>query len=42
MGNIDSNAKFEHGHLLMEFDNPYCISGGYLTGKGNGIPQFHH
>lgn len=33
MGNIDSRAKFHHGHIFMQTDHPYAISGENMTGN---------
>lgn len=33
MGNIDSRARFDHGHMFMQTDHPYCISGENMTGN---------
>lgn len=33
MGNIDSRARFQHGHLYMQTDHPYAISGENMTGN---------
>lgn len=33
MGNLDSRAKFEHGKILLSYDQPYFVAGSELTGK---------
>jgi len=33
MGNIDGRSKFEHGHIYLQPDFPYSVSGENTTGK---------
>lgn len=33
MGNIDGRSKFEHGHIYLQLDFPYSISGENTTGN---------
>ena len=33
MGNVDSKSKFEHGHIYIQPDHPYAISGENMTGN---------
>ena len=33
MGKIDSRARFEHGHIYIQPDHPYAVSGENMTGN---------
>lgn len=33
MGNIDSRARFQHGHIFLQTDHPYAIAGDNMTGN---------
>ena len=37
MGNVDSRAKFKHGYLMLQVDQPFVYSGGEI--KGNAFLQ---
>lgn len=33
MGNVDSRAKFKHGHIYLQLNQPYAVSGDNMTGS---------